>query len=505
MKAGKVSLVGAGPGDPGLLTRRGEQLIRQAEVVVYDRLVSDEILQLIPENARRINVGKTAGNHPVPQEEINRILLEEGLAGHRVVRLKGGDPFVFGRGGEELELLVQHGVAFEVVPGITSAVAAFADAGIPVTHRDYCSSFHVITGHARAGGQLSIDFEALVRMRGTLIFLMGVSALPQLMAGLLAAGMAPETPAAVVENGTRPYQRKVVADVGSLPRRAEEAGIHSPAIIAVGEVCRLSEQFDWFMGRPLFGCPVLVTRSGSHPGRLAPLLAEQGAEVVDLPVIETRPLEENPALDALLQSLDRPGWLLFSSQKAAEVLLDRLLESGKDLRALAGWRLGAVGPATARYLKERGLVADLVPETFDGLHLGKALPAEPGCRAVSLESTRSAGGAAPGASDGLHVERLPLYETVLLPLSEELCDKARALLNGPQKPLFSFSSASMAESLVASLPELRDAGYAALCIGEQTAKKAAALGFMPVTAPEATIESMARTAIEYLGKEVAAR
>ena len=225
---GKVTLVGAGPGDPGLLTRKGLEALERADVVVYDRLVSPAILALMPEGAVKINVGKEASRHPVPQEQINRILLEQAQQGHNVVRLKGGDPFLFGRGGEELELLAEHRIPFEEVPGITSAIAAPAYGGIPVTHRDCCSSLHIVTGHQRAGKELAIDFEALVRTGGTLVFLMGVSALPTICAGLLDAGMAPDTPAAVVERGTTPAQRRVSASLAELPRAAEAAAVQSP-------------------------------------------------------------------------------------------------------------------------------------------------------------------------------------------------------------------------------------------------------------------------------------
>ena len=225
---GKVIWVGAGPGDPGLLTRKGLDAIRSAEVVVYDRLVSPAILALMPEGAEQINVGKEAAHHLVPQEGINQILLDKALEGKIVVRLKGGDPFLFGRGGEELELLARHRIPFEEVPGITSAIAAPAYGGIPVTHRDCCSSLHIVTGHQRSGKELDIDFEALVRTGGTLVFLMGVSALPAICRGLLDAGMAPDTPAATVESGTTPAQRRTSATLADLPRRAAEAGVKSP-------------------------------------------------------------------------------------------------------------------------------------------------------------------------------------------------------------------------------------------------------------------------------------
>ena len=253
MNKGFVALIGAGPGDKGLLTVKAVELLAKAEVVVYDRLVSEDILKLIPSNAQKINVGKENKCHPVKQDEINEILLRKALEGYFVVRLKGGDPFVFGRGGEEIELLIENNVQFEVVPGITSAIAALCYAGIPATHRDYSSSFHIITGHAKAGGELTIPFKALAELKGTLVFLMGISALSYIMDGLMEAGFKKNTPAAIVENGTRLNQRKLIATVETLEQQAREQQIKSPAIIVVGEVCKLSNSFDWFMNKPLFG------------------------------------------------------------------------------------------------------------------------------------------------------------------------------------------------------------------------------------------------------------
>ena len=243
---GKVYLVGAGPGDKELLTTKAVRLIKEADVVVYDRLVSESIMELIPEDKELIDVGKNAGDHPVPQHEINRILLREGQKGKKVVRLKGGDPFVFGRGGEELELLCEAGVPFEVVPGITSSIAVPAYAGIPVTHRDFCSSLHIITGHARAGAELSIDYEALVRLKGTLIFMMSVSTVGQIASGLMEAGMEETMPCAVIENGTYAGQRKFVSDLAHIEETVKKNQVKSPAVIAVGKVCALSDRFDWF-------------------------------------------------------------------------------------------------------------------------------------------------------------------------------------------------------------------------------------------------------------------
>ena len=243
---GKVWLVGAGPGDPGLLTIKGRDVLQNADVVVYDALISPEILGMIPGHTRRIFAGKRSGNHFLPQEETNRVLLDEALAGNNVVRLKGGDPFLFGRGGEELELLAENGVPFEVVPGVTSAFAVPAYNGIPVTHRDYCSSVHIVTGHRRKDHSIDIDFEALVRTKGTLIFLMGIAALADLCSGLLNAGMDPDMPAAVLEKGTTKEQRRIAATVGTLETACKEACVQTPAILIVGKVCELADTFSWF-------------------------------------------------------------------------------------------------------------------------------------------------------------------------------------------------------------------------------------------------------------------
>ena len=260
MAVGKVWLVGAGPGDIGLFTLKGERVLREAEVVVYDSLVGQGVLSMIPEQARCINVGKRAGNHTMPQEQINQVLLKEAQKGFRVVRLKGGDPFLFGRGGEELELLKAHHIPYEVVPGVTSPLAVPAYNGIPVTHRDFTSSLHIITGHKKKGMEYDIDFQALVHTKGTLVFLMGVTALEDICQGLLKAGMEPDMPAAILQKGTTAGQRRIVATVETLPEQVKRQGIETPAIIVVGKVCELAKRFSWYEELPLAGWKVLVTR-----------------------------------------------------------------------------------------------------------------------------------------------------------------------------------------------------------------------------------------------------
>lgn len=482
---GSVILVGAGPGDPGLLTQKGRQAIENAQVVVYDRLVSPAILSLIPRDAEKINVGKESSNHLVPQEEINRILLRKAQEDKRVVRLKGGDPFLFGRGGEELELLEAAGIPFQVVPGVTSALSVPAYAGIPVTHRDFCSSVHIITGHARAGAELHIDFEALRRTGGTLVFLMSVSSLPRICRGLLDAGMAPDMPAAVVERGTLPRQRKLVSTLEKLPSEAEKAGVKSPAIIVVGKVCALSFRFDWFDGLPMKGKTVVVTRPEDRSGTLTQRLRELGAEVVDYPCIRTVAREENPELEEAMENLSRYRCLVFTSPAGPEIFFRRLRAAGRDARALSGLTLAAIGPKTAKAMERFGVTADLVPETYDSDHLAKALEAVEGpvllCRA-SRGST-----ALPEMLErkGIPFADVPVYDTVYAAPAPQKVD---ALLG--ETLLVTFTSASTVRGFVESLPGRDLKNVIGCCIGKQTEAEAKKYGLATVVSQEATMESL---------------
>ena len=482
---GSVILVGAGPGDPGLLTQKGRQAIENAQVVVYDRLVSPAILSLIPRDAEKINVGKESSNHLVPQEEINRILLRKAQEDKRVVRLKGGDPFLFGRGGEELELLEAAGIPFQVVPGVTSALSVPAYAGIPVTHRDFCSSVHIITGHARAGAELHIDFEALRRTGGTLVFLMSVSSLPRICRGLLDAGMAPDMPAAVIEKGTCPGQRKLISSLEKLPQDAKAAGVKSPAIIVVGKVCALSSRFDWFDGLPMKGKTVVVTRPEDRSGTLTQRLRELGAEVVDYPCIRTVAREENPELEEAMENLSRYRCLVFTSPAGPEIFFRRLRAAGRDARALSGLTLAAIGPKTARAMERFGVTADLVPETYDSDHLAKALEAVEGpvllCRA-SRGST-----ALPEMLErkGIPFADVPVYDTVYAAPAPQKVD---ALLG--ETLLVTFTSASTVRGFVESLPGRDLKNVIGCCIGKQTEAEAKKYGLATVVSQEATMESL---------------
>lgn len=494
---GKVTLVGAGPGDPGLLTVKGRQAILDAEVVVYDRLVGPEILALMPANAEKIDVGKKSNCHPVPQWRINEILLEKAQEGKNVVRLKGGDCFLFGRGGEELELLEQHNIPFEVVPGVTSALSVPAYAGIPVTHRDFTSSVHIITGHAKQNGQLNLDFEALVRHRGTLVFLMSVSSTPMILSGLMQAGMAEDMPAAMIERGTLPTQRKLVATVGTLTRRMQEEHITSPAILVVGAVCALSDSFDWFSHTPLHGVTVAVTRPKNRAGTLTDKLRALGAHVIFYPCIETKTIWPNMPVVEALASIDQYSWLVLTSPTGVETLIQLLDAADMDMRNLAHMKLAVIGSATAKALKAHGLRADYIPAIYDSVHLAEGLVrlVGEGDRVLLLRAAQGSAELPMQLGEAcIPFDDVPIYETLYY--NENSADMAQALSAG-EIDYVTFTSASTVRGFVSSLPEETDvSGFRALCIGAMTEQAAKSAGMQTITATSATIDAMLSRLLE---------
>lgn len=488
---GFVTLVGAGPGDPGLLTVKGRQAIEQAQVVVYDRLVGQEILGLIPEDAERIDVGKNSGNHPVPQWRINEILLEKAQEGKRVVRLKGGDCFLFGRGGEELELLEQNGIAFEVVPGVTSALSVPAYAGIPVTHRDFTSSVHIITGHAKAGKQLDIDFEALVRHKGTLVFLMSVASTPLIAEGLMQAGMSADMPAAMIERGTLPTQRKLVATVGTIAQRMQEEHISSPAIFIVGAVCALSDRFDWFDALPLHDVTVAVTRPKKRAGTLTKKLRALGADVISYPCIETKDIWPNMPVVEALAGLEQYHWMVLTSPAGVETLKRLLQAAEMDARSFAHMKIAVIGSGTEKKLWELGLRADYVPTVYDSTHLAEGLVrlVQEGERVLLLRAEQASQELSAILQEAcVSFDDIPIYQTIYV--SERAQELAQKLKCGTIDYV-TFTSASTVHGFVQSLPEDVDlTGFTALCIGEITQKAALDAGMHTITAKSATIDAM---------------
>lgn len=486
--SGKVSLVGAGPGDPMLLTRRGLELLEAADCVIYDRLVGRPILDLIPEGAERVNVGKEASRHPVPQGEINRILLERAQAGMNVVRLKGGDPFLFGRGGEELELLAEHGIPFEVVPGVTSALAAPAYAGIPATHRAFASSLHIVTGHAKAGGALNINFRALAESGGTLVFLMGVTSMGSICRGLLDAGMAPDTPAAMVESGTTPAQRKVVSTLSQLPREAADRGIHPPAVLIVGQVCTLSETFDWFDRLPLKGRAVVVTRPRERCGTLAARLRALGAETVELPCVATVPITPCPDLTQAVRRIGEYRTLVFTSPFGPGLFFGELRRQGMDARALAGLRIAVIGPRTGEAVESHGLRPDIVPQVYDTEHLAPLLTEGPVLICRSQQGSPELTGDL--ARRGVAFTEVSTYRT------ESGC---RERADIPPGSWVTFTSASTVEGFVHAVPEALLGSVTGFCIGRHTADAARKYGIRVQVAEKATIDDL----VELILKEAA--
>jgi uroporphyrinogen III methyltransferase/synthase len=361
-EVGKVYLVGAGPGDARLLTLRAAELLRKADVVALDALVSKDITALIPKTAEVVHVGKRAAAHSLPQDESNQLLIDEAKKGKLVVRLKGGDPFVFGRGGEEAEALVAAGVPVEIVPGISSAIAGPAYAGIPVTHRQHATSVTLVTGHEADSGSTGIKWSALAQLDGTIVFMMGFANLPTIVHKLMEFGMSPQRACAVISKATRPDQRSVAGTLRNIEMLVREAKLETPALIVVGEVVRLRERINWFETKPLFGKRIVVTRAREQASELKRLLEDSGADVLQFPAIEIAPPADFVSLDASVDG--KFDWLIFTSINGAQFFFERLFAKGKDVRALAGTKIAAVGRVTANELRHRGLAPDVVPERF---------------------------------------------------------------------------------------------------------------------------------------------
>lgn len=496
-KNGRVWLVGAGPGDTGLLTLKGKRILEEAQVVVYDALVGTGILGFIPETAEAVYVGKRGGCHEKAQEEINEILVNEGKKGKKVVRLKGGDPFVFGRGSEEAQALRVAGIPFEVVPGVTSAVSVPAYSGIPVTHRGLASSFHVITGHRRAGEALCLDYEGLARLEGTLIFLMGLSAAEEICQGLISAGMDENRPAALLQEGTTAGQKKVVSTLASLVLDGREAGIRPPAILVVGEVCGLESSCKWAETMPLFGRRILVTRPVRRAKRMTESLRSEGADVIELPAVETRLIEDNRALLQAVERMDSFDWLAFTSPSGVELFLQYLRDKRMDIRRLPPLKIAVIGRATGKRLEEAGIYADYMPERFYAASLGEGLAERlSGKERLLILRAKEASChlTAPLDANGVEYEDIPLYETVVLPEQPHILS-VKKLLKEKQFDYITFTSGSTVEGFMDSLHPDADelSGFTAVCIGESTAERAKQWGMRCIVSEVPSVDSMVRT------------
>jgi len=501
---GTVFLIGAGPGDPKLITVRGMEAICKADAVVYDRLASPRLLKYMKPGAEKIYVGKLPDRHTLQQEEINQLLVDLALEGKTVARLKGGDPSIFGRVGEEAELLAENGVPFEIVPGITSAIAVPAYAGIPVTHRDFTSSLAIVTGHEDpAKTESSHDWSKLATATGTSIFLMGVANLGFIRDQLVAHGRAPSTPVALIRWGTRVEQETLTGTLETIVDQVREVGFQSPAIIIVGEVVTLREKLSWFERKPLFGRRVLVTRARSQASDLADSIDELGGEPVEFPVIRLRQPEDPEVLrqlDSALNQLGEFDWVFFTSPNGVLYFFERLKQLGLDIRSLAKARIAAVGPKTAELLADRGIVAERLPVKFQGEGLLDAVLPElkPGEKAL-LPRADIARDYLPKKlfELGLAVTEVDVYENVL---SDENADEVLELLNAGEIHMVTFTSSSTVTNVMEVLKGRGVEDPAALlnrcqiaCIGPLTADTAAAAGLrIDRMAEEATIPSLVR-------------
>ncbi|HXG35859.1 MAG TPA: uroporphyrinogen-III C-methyltransferase [Dehalococcoidia bacterium] len=509
-EVGKVVLVGAGPGDPRLITVAGMKYLRLAHVVVYDRLISVELLKEASADAELVFAGKEGGGLRMEQEEINRLLVDRAREGKLVVRLKGGDPFVFGRGGEEVEVLVAAGIPYEVVPGVTSVVAAPAYAGIPLTHRRLSSSFAVVTAREDADQTHStLDWSKFAGL-DTLVILMGTRALSEIVGKLLTAGYKPQTPVAVIRWGTTPQQCTVTGALTDIVDAVEAAGLQPPSLTIVGEVVRLRDELAWFERRPLFGKRVLVTRSRSQARQLSRLLAQEGAQPVELSAIHIQRAYDPVAVQSAIDKL-RAGaysWAVFTSSNGVDIFFTLLRERALDARVFAATNVAAIGPATADALAKRGIISDLVPPEF----VAEAILAELQPKIASGEQVLvpRAEGARPELIAGLRslgcqVDEITLYRA---DLPGDINEEAKSLLLKGEIDIVTFTSSSTVRNLLSLL----DGDIAALnkpliaCIGPITAQAASASGLrIDIMAKEYTIAGLVEAMREHFATNEPAR
>lgn len=500
-----VSLVGAGPGNPGLLTLRGLACLREADLVLYDKLVPTDMLESANPAARRVCVTDLGPCHVDRYLPVQDLLIAEARAGVRVVRLKGGDPCLFGRGGEEAQALAEAGIPFEIVPGVTAALGASAFAGFPLTHRRHASAVAFITGHENPGKpETLLDWAALARFPGTLVVYMGMARLDRIVASLLAEGKDPATPSAVVEHATTGEQKTVTAPLRDLPHFVRHAGIAAPALILIGSVVDLRESLNWFEKKPLFGKRVLVTRPRHQAGELVERLLDWGAVPLVLPAVEVRPPDDWAPVDAVLDRLADFRWLVFTSANGVRFFLDRLLHSGRDLRALGSLRLAAIGPRTAEVLEEYRLRADLVPPRFQSEDLAAALLPllQPGDRVLLARADRGRDILREELSRMATVEQVPVYSQVDAVLDvEPILDRFRR----GEIDAVTLTSSNIARVLLTHLDEtcrqrILNGRTLLVSISPVTSAEIRRLGFEPAReAAHATMEGILEALREVFG------
>ncbi|MBW2484618.1 MAG: uroporphyrinogen-III C-methyltransferase [Deltaproteobacteria bacterium] len=507
-----VYLVGAGPGDPGLITIRGKQLLERAEVVIYDYLASKKLLKYVPRDAEFIYAGKRGGvKHTHTQQEINQMLIDRAKSGRMVVRLKGGDPFIFGRGGEEIEELVKAGIPFEVVPGVTSATAAATYAGIPITHRQYTSTVAFVTGHEDpTKPDTNIAWDKLATGVGTIVVYMGIKNLKSITEKIIKSGRDPHTPVAVVRWASTSEQRTVVGNLENIDGIVKKHNIKPPSLVVIGEVVKLRDAINWYEKRPLFSKRIVVTRTRDQASELVTLLENYGAECLEYPTISLEPAASYDILDRALAELETYNWLLFTSINAVEYFFRRLFELDKDVRDIKGPKIAAVGRVTAEALISRGIRADLLPEEFTGDGLAEILIKTnvKGMR-VLIPRALKARETLPEAlsSAGADVTVAPVYQNVLPSSSsgEQLKEELQTALQNKSIDMVTFTSSSTVKNFVRLLDistpgEMQKlmSGVAVATIGPITAKTAEQSGMHVDVQPAAyTIPDLVDTIVKY--------
>jgi uroporphyrinogen III methyltransferase/synthase len=496
---GIVYLVGAGPGDAGLLTLRGAELLARAGVVVYDALVNKELLRLAPPEAELIDAGKRSSDHAIAQEQLNALLVDKARAGQCVVRLKGGDPYVFGRGGEEAEQLAAAGIAFEVVPGVTSSIAGPSYAGIPLTHRDYCSSFTVVTGHEDPDKEEpEVDWSQVAKAPGTKVVLMGVTRVKSISQALIEHGMSGSTPVAMIRWATTGRQQTVAGTLATIAEVAEKAGFKPPGLTVIGEVVRLRGKLNWFEKRPLFGRRIVVTRTRAQAGPLSRLLLERGADVLEIPTIRILPPTGQKEIAEALLELNAYDWLVFTSPNGVAAFFELFFKAFEDLRDIGGVRIAAVGPATADKLRALHLKVDATPKKFVASQLAAAMAEQGSLENLKVLLLRAevANRELPKQLEemGAIVDDVACYKTV--PETEDRNGAvARLLETGAD--WITFTSSSTVENFNARIdlkPLLaRHAKIKLASIGPETSKAIVALGLKPdLEAKDHTIDGLVK-------------
>ena len=503
---GKVYLVGAGPGDPGLITVKGLECIQKADVIIYDYLAASIFLKRARKNAELIYVGKKGGSHTLVQERINDLIVEKAQTGALVTRLKGGDPFIFGRGGEEAEVLFNNGIPFEIVPGVTSAIAAPAYAGIPLTHRKYTATVAFVTGHEDPDkAESAIDWASIARGMGTVVFLMGVKNLPHIAHQLIVHGKPPQTPVALVRWGTTSRQVTISGTLETIVEKVKNAGLKAPAIIIVGDVVHLRRTLNWYEDRPLLGKKIVVTRARAQASDLVELLSELGAECLECPTIKIEPPADYTLLDRAIKNLSTYDWVIFTSVNGVAFFFERLFAAGKDVRAFNNLQTATIGPATEKKLFDFGLNSDIVPDSYRAESVVKAfgsmdinankilLPrAEEARPILPIELTKM----------GAEVDEIPVYRTVAV---DDDGDQLIKQLEGQSIDMITFTSSSTVKNFRALIPSKKFKtllkGVIIASIGPITSDTANELGFeVHITAESYTIPGLCEAILHYYAK-----